>query len=349
VIHLRVALDHHHGKTMKILGRLLDDAMDWTVVPGFTKVGYGVRRRITPWERVDMRGRTAMVTGASAGIGEAACAGLAAAGAVVHMVVRDLGRGESARERIAAASGSERLVVHRCNVSSLASVRELAAGYLEQGDPLHVLVNNAGILPSTRSLTDEGFELTFATNVLGPFLLTALLLPALRRSAPARVLNVSSGGMYSAKIDVADPQLEESEFEGTRFYAHTKRAEVILSEEWGRRLAGDRIVVHSVHPGWVATAGVAESLPRFHKVMGPLLREPSAGADTIVWLAGAEEPALSSGDFWHDRRRRAKHRLPRTRETAVARAAFFDECERLCGLEPGAAVGAGTASTQEED
>jgi dehydrogenase/reductase SDR family member 12 len=337
------------ARTMKILGRLLDDAMDWTVVPGFTKVGYGVRKRIMPWERVELRERTAMVTGASAGIGEAACAGLAAAGAVVHMVVRDLGRGESARERIAAASGSDRLILHRCDVSSLASVRELAAAYLGQGDPLHVLVNNAGVLPSTRSLTDEGFELTFATNVLGPFLLTALLLPALRRSAPARVLNVSSGGMYSARIDVADPQLEEREFDGTRFYAHAKRAEVILSEEWGRRLAGDRIVVHSVHPGWVATAGVAESLPRFQKVMGPLLRDPSAGADTIVWLAGAEEPARSNGDFWHDRRRRAKHRLPRTRETAVERVAIFDECERLCGLGPGEAVAGRTAATQEED
>ncbi|MGE0057169.1 MAG: SDR family NAD(P)-dependent oxidoreductase [Dehalococcoidia bacterium] len=287
-----------------------------------------------------------MITGANSGIGEAACADLARLGAKVHMVVRSRERGEQALGRIARASGSTAIDLHTCDLSSLASVREFAASFLATGAALDVLVNNAGVLPGERTHTEEGFELAFATNVLGPFLLTALLLPALRRSAPSRVINVSSGGMYTARIDLDDLQLEHRKFRGAAFYAHTKRAEVILSEEWGRRLAADRITVHSMHPGWVATAGVAASLPGFNRVMGPLLRDPSAGADTIVWLAGSPEAAKSTGQFWHDRQPRRKHRVPWTRETSEERSRLFTICEGLCGLPPGSVTGANTPNSQ---
>ena len=321
-----------------MLKRILDEAMDWTVLPGFSSLGYRVRERLQPRGPITVAGRSVMVTGANSGIGEAACTELARRGASVHMVIRSRERGQQALDRIAAASGSGAIELHICDLSSLASVREFALGFLALGTPLHVLVNNAGVLPATRTHTDEGFELTFATNVLGPFLLTALLLPVLRRSAPARVINVSSGGMYTAKIDLADLQLEHREFSGARFYAHTKRAEVILSEEWGRRLAVDGIIVHSTHPGWVATPGVAASLPGFNRLMGPLLRDPAAGADTIVWLAGSPDVARTTGQFWHDRRVRPKHRVPWTRETPEERARLFTMCEGLCGLPPGGAT-----------
>ncbi len=319
--------------------------MDWTVLPGYTRLGYSARERLLPRGPIELAGKSVMVTGASSGIGEAACAQLARAGARVQMVVRSRERGEQARGRIAAAAGSTAVELHVCDVSSLASVREFAAGFLASGGALDVLVNNAGILPSRRVHTEEGFELTFATNVLGPFLLTSLLLPALRRAAPSRVINVSSGGMYTARIDVDDLQLEHRDFDGARFYAHTKRAEVILGEEWGRRLAADGITVHSTHPGWVATAGIKSSLPRFNRLMGPLLRDPGAGADTIVWLAGSPQAARSTGEFWHDRRPRPKHRVPWTRESPEERTRLFEECERLCGLPPGGA----TASASEID
>ena len=321
-----------------MLGRMLDKAMDWAVVPGFSSLGYRARDRLHPRGPLELEGRSVMVTGASSGIGEAACVAIAREGAKVHLVVRSRERGERSRERIASASGSEALELHLCDLSSLASVREFATGFAASGSPLHILVNNAGVLPAERVHTEEGFELAFATNVLGPFLLTALLLPALRRAAPSRVINVSSGGMYTERIHLDDLQLERREFDGARFYAHTKRAEVILSEEWGRRLAPDRITVHSTHPGWVATPGVQASLPRFNRVMGPLLRDPAAGADTIVWLAGSPGAARSTGEFWHDRRPRPKHRVPWTRESAAERLRLFDECERLCGLPPGGAT-----------
>jgi dehydrogenase/reductase SDR family protein 12 len=318
------------------LGDLADPALDWTVLPGFSRVGYALRERVVPRGPLELEGKTVMLTGASSGIGEAACGQLARAGAQVLMVVRDLEKGERSRQKVldgAPAAGAE--LIH-CDVSDLASVREAAARFLDSGRPLDVLVNNAGVLPAERRHTGEGFELTFATNVLGPFLLTALLLPALEAAAPSRVVNVSSGGMYTARLDLDDLQLERREFDGARFYAHTKRIEVALAEEWSRRLAGKGVVVHSVHPGWVATPGVASSLPRFDKLMKPLLRDPDAGADTIVWLAGSPLAAEHPGAFWHDRRPRPKHRVPWTRESAAERAALFDRCAELCGLEPAA-------------
>jgi dehydrogenase/reductase SDR family member 12 len=316
----------------KLAARLLDAGLDWTVVPGYSKLGYALRERLVPRGSLELEGKRAIVTGATSGIGEAACVGLARAGAEVHMVVRDLEKGEEAKARVAAESGAEDLALHRCDVSNLASVRAFAAAFRRDERPLHVLVNNAGVLPPERRQTEEGFELTFATNVLGPFLMTAMLVPALAAGAPSRIVNVSSGGMYTAKLDLDDLQLEHQEFSGNRFYAHTKRAEVVLGDEWARRLAPD-VAVFSMHPGWVATPGLAESLPGFDRLAKPLLRDPAGGADTIVWLAGSPRLAGQTGGFWHDRRRRAEHRVPHTRETAAERERFFAECERLAGVE----------------
>jgi dehydrogenase/reductase SDR family member 12 len=314
------------------LGSLVDQAMDWTVLPGYTKLGYAVRERALPRGRLEMHGKLAVVTGATSGIGEAACVGMARAGAEVHMVVRNPEKGEEARRRVGEASGVDpsALTVHRCDLSDLGSLREFATAFLGSHPKVDVLVNNAGVMAPERTHTEEGFELTFATNVLGPFLLTTLLLPALRAAAPARVINVSSGGMYTAKLDVDDPQLERQDFSPNKFYAQTKRAEVVLADEWARRWAPE-VAAFSMHPGWVATPGLSESLPGFEKVMKPLLRDAAGGADTIVWLAGSPALTGETGGFWHDRRRRPEHRLPSTRETATERLRFYEECERLVG------------------
>ena len=138
--------------------------------------------------------------------------------------------------------------------------------------------------------------------------------------------------MYTERIRVDDLQTERLEFDGPAVYARTKRAQVILTEMLAERLAGTGVVVHAMHPGWADTPGVQTSLPRFHRVTRPLLRNAEQGADTIVWLGAAAEPARSSGGFWHDRRRRPTHRLPSTRETADDRLALWEACERLSGL-----------------
>jgi NAD(P)-dependent dehydrogenase (short-subunit alcohol dehydrogenase family) len=324
---------------MNLRGRLklrgfVDKALDWAVLPGYSKLGYEVRERIVPRGVLDLEGKVAIVTGATSGIGEAACVGMARGGAEVHMVVRSLEKGENARGRVGETSGvdPDSLALHRCDLSNLGSVRSFATAFMRSNPKLDLLVNNAGVLAPKRTHTEEGFELTFATNVLGPFLLTAKLVPALGKAAPSRVINVSSGGMYTAKLDVDDPQLEKQDFSGNRFYSHTKRAEVVLGDEWARRLAPD-VSVFSMHPGWVGTPGLAESLPGFDKLMKPLLRDAAGGADTIVWLAGSPSLTEQTGGFWHDRRRRPEHRLSRTRESEDERARFFAECERLAHVE----------------
>ena len=205
---------------------------------------------------------------------------------------------------------------------------------LAGGEPVHVLVHNAGVLPPERRETAEGFELTFATNVLGPHLLTRLLRERLVASAPARVLFVSSGGMYLQKLDVDDLQSRRGEFDGPAAYSRSKRAEVALTERWAEELAGTGVVVHAMHPGWADTPGIKSSIPTFQRVMRPLLRTPEQGADTIVWLAAAEEPATVTGRFWCDRHVRTTHRLSRTRETAEERERLWRALEAFAAGAP---------------
>ena len=180
--------------------------------------------------------------------------------------------------------------------------------------------------------TPDGVELTFATNVLGPFLLTSLLQPALLEGSPSRVITVSSGGMYTERLNGQDPQLERCEFDGPRFYAHTKRAQVVLNGLWSREYPARSVAFHAMHPGWVDTPGLRSSLPRFRQVMRPLLRTAEQGADTIVWLAGVPDLHPRTGAFWHDRAPRPEHRLPSTQETEADRRRLWAACERLTTL-----------------
>lgn len=305
---------------------LLDRALDLTVVPGYSRLGYAVRSRgFEELPRLD--GKVALVTGATSGIGLAAARILAELGASVHLTARDEQRGERARGE----SGAERSWL--CDLSSLRSVRDFARHFSAEQPELHVLVNNAGVLLPDRGLSVDGNELALATNVLGPFLLTGLLVPGLKAGAPSRVINVSSGGMYTQRLRADDLQTERGRYDGATVYARHKRAQVVLAELWAEHLAGTGVTVHSMHPGWVDTPGLESSLPRFHRFAGPALRTPEQGADTIAWLAAAQEPGGESGAFWHDRRRRPTHLLPRTRETEADRQRLWTECVRLTGLE----------------
>jgi NAD(P)-dependent dehydrogenase (short-subunit alcohol dehydrogenase family) len=143
-------------------------------------------------------------------------------------------------------------------------------------------------------------------------LLTSLLFPRLRATSGSRVITVSSGGMYVRRLDVDSLTPDPASFNGVAAYARTKRAQVVLTEEWSRRTHGSGVAFHATHPGWVDTPGLRASLPGFTRLMRPLLRSPREGADTIVWLASNLAGARESGEFWHDRRARSTVRLPCT-------------------------------------
>ena len=304
---------------------MLDTLLDTTLL-GYTKLGPKLRHLTDPMPRLD--GRRAVVTGATSGLGRATAKALFDLGADVILVARDE---EKARRVAAALRGdtSRHVAIEIADLSKVREVEGLAARLLARPGGLHLLVNAAGVLLPERTFTDEGLETTFATNLLATFLLTERLLPKLVASARAdlpearcRIVNVSSGGMYTARLHPEDPMLSQKRFDGARFYAHTKRAQVVLTERWAERTRDDGVAVHAMHPGWADTEGVRRSLPRFHKLTKPLLRSPEQGADTIVWLCAAAEPGRTTGVFWHDRQPRPTHRVARTRESREERETF---------------------------
>jgi NAD(P)-dependent dehydrogenase (short-subunit alcohol dehydrogenase family) len=310
-----------------------DAILESSVVGSFSNIGYRVRSRDWDSSVPRMDGATAVITGATSGIGLAAAERMADVGARVVLVGRNPAKLEAAAARVDDRS-SHPPSVYRADLSSLDSVRRLASELISREHRLDVLVNNASVLAGERTRTGDGFELTLATNLLGPFLLTNLLIPRMVRSAPARIITVSSGGMYTEPLDVPGLEMEAASYRGAAAYARTKRAQVVLTELWAERLHDTGVVAHSMHPGWVNTPGVASSLPTFHRLTGPLLRSVDQGADTIVWLATADEALGSSGRFWLDRRPRSTHRLKRTAAGDAQRDRLWDYLCEATGWEP---------------
>ena len=304
----------------------------------------------------DLTGRHVMVTGANSGIGYETARQLALQGATVCMVCRDRQRGTDARDAIRAEiramsvgprsnvlekntksaaddddSHSARVSLRVCDVSSQRAVRDLVTAYVESGNPLHVLVNNAGCMVHDFRETDEGLEVNFATNAVGPFALTEGLLPILRRSGiaanePSRVICVSSAGMLTEKLELDDPEMRKvPKFDGTRQYAKNKRFQVAMCEAWTKREQASArhddkevaLAFYSHHPGWSDTDAVRSALPGFYDTLKGRLRSPLEGADTVIWLAAVDQTnanatktktkALESGGFYFDRRNVAKH------------------------------------------
>lgn len=292
----------------------VDQALEASVIGSFTRLGPWARRRLFGWStlpRVD--GRVVVITGATSGIGLEAARALLALGARVEIVARDAGRAQRVAAALAEETGNPEVGVVVAEMGDLAAVRGAADALITVHARIDALVHNAGALDAVRGVSPQGIEQTVASQVLGPYLLTELLRGPLRAANPGRVIWVSSGGMYTQRLDVDRLEMPAAGYDGTVAYARAKRAQVTLVSSLAASYAAERVVVQAMHPGWVDTPGVARSLPIFRRVMGGLLRTPAEGADGIVWLAAADGPPVSEpGGFWLDRVARPIHRSART-------------------------------------
>ncbi|CAB4956948.1 MAG: SDR family NAD(P)-dependent oxidoreductase [Actinobacteria bacterium] len=311
---------------------VVDQVLELAIAPSWSRIGYDIRRRMFDWDasalpRLD--GRVVVLTGFTSGIGRATASLLGTLGATLHLVGRDPGRVASVSAELLA--DGIKVTTSIADLADLDAVRRIAGEIIEQHPSIDVLIHNAGALSRTYTTSAQGYETTVAAQVLGPFLLTTLLLEPLR-AAHGRVLTVASGGMYAERLSVADLEMTSDAYDGVRAYARAKRAQVELAREWTRR-NDDTVSFHTMHPGWADTPGVVESLPTFHRITRPLLRDPAAGADTLVWLAAIEASELGeSGGFWLDRRRRSISKVPWTDTPAGERYRLWNWCKERTGL-----------------
>jgi NAD(P)-dependent dehydrogenase (short-subunit alcohol dehydrogenase family) len=314
----------------------IDDALEVTVIGSFSRIGYAVRERLFDWTTPPERslaGNTVLVTGPTSGIGRAATDALAAFGARVVLLGRDPGRLSAVRDELVAAHGEDRFPMVVADMGSLASVHDVVARITASEPRLDVVVDNAGAINQERIDSPDGIEATLATMVVGPFVLVSGLLPLLRRTGGARVIAVTSGGMYAQRLRLDDLQWVTGPYDGTRAYASAKRAQVALIREWARRISPVEVAFSAMHPGWADTPGIAASLPGFHRLMRPVLRTPAEGADTIAWLAADPAAAGETGHLFLDRRRRPFDRIPSTRLSAAGRRALWDTVVGLAGVD----------------
>lgn len=283
--------------------------------PTYTKTGYWAR--CLSWgsgPKLDFSGQTWLVTGASAGIGQAIAKAAAEAGAQVIAAARSLQRLEGSvanlkpevRQRV-------RLIAHDLSLKSgnQALVDQLA----REGVRVDVLQNNVGLLLNKLEITPEGKETSFATNVLMHYLLTEGLISNGVLKNDAIIVNMTSGGMYNAplgyrSLNVTDPK----KYNGKVAYAYAKRAQVALTVHWNEKYGDRGIRCYVTHPGWTKTPGVKTALPLFWKIQNVLLRTPRQGADTALWLCATKPEITSEEVIWFDRAARETHMYDFTRK-----------------------------------
>ncbi|XP_017014764.2 retinol dehydrogenase 13-like [Drosophila takahashii] len=258
-------------------------------------------------KQTDETGKVFIVTGSNTGIGKETVLEIAKRGGTVYMACRDMNRCEKARQDIIRESGNKNIFARELDLSSLESIRKFAAGFKKEQDKLHVLINNAGVMHCPRTLTKDGFEMQLGVNHMGHFLLTHLLLDVLKKTAPSRIVVVSSGAHTHGSINVDDLNSEKS-YGKIAAYTQSKVANILFTRELAKRLEGTGVTVNSLHPGAVDTelmrywSFMENSLIAFlvKPLQWTLFKTPRSGAQTSLYAALDPELKNVSGLYFSD-------------------------------------------------
>ena len=271
----------------------------------------------------ELSGRTFLITGANTGIGRATAADLARRGGRIYVASRSEAKGRAVVAAITAGTGNAAVTFLPLDLADLASVRRCAEMFLARGEPLHVLINNAGVA-GQRGITKDGFELAFGVNHLGHFALTGALLDCLAASAPARVVNVASDAHYQAKgIDFEAVRRPTASITGLPEYAVSKLSNVLFTQELARRVDGRGITTYALHPGVVAS----DIWRRVPWPVRPLMKlrmlTPEQGAQTSLYCATSPEVAQATGRFYD----RCQERAPSAVATPELAGALWERSQ----------------------
>ncbi|XP_071346223.1 retinol dehydrogenase 13 [Trachinotus anak] len=287
------------------------------------------------WSKVRLDGKTVLITGANTGIGKETALDMAQRGARVILACRDMTRARIAADEIRQKSGNGNVVVKKLDLSSLQSVRDLAKDVEQNEERLDILINNAGIMMCPKWKTDDGFEMQFGVNHLGHFLLTNCLLDLLKKSAPSRIVIVSSLAHEKGHIHFDDINLDK-DYKREKSYRQSKLANVLFCRELAARLEGTGVTVYSLHPGVIRTElgrHLFPSLSLWKRIIAMpfmmLIKSPWEGAQTTIYCAVDESLANVSGLYYSDCA--PKTPAPQALDDAAARK-LWDLSASMVGL-----------------
>lgn len=295
----------------------------------FTQVGYRTRRLFWTNPRLDFKGQHWLITGASGGIGRHLALAAARAGATVTVAARSATKLAQVVAD-AKAMGIGGVDTEICDFSLQSDTARFFRKVVASGRKIDVLVNNVGVLLDDHTLTEEGRESSFAINFLSHYLLTEGLIRGGGFSGRhPLVINMTSGGGYNVPLSTAMLNLvDPATYNGTAAYGFHKRGMMVLNQYWRDTYGPKGFTFYVMHPGWADTDGVKRSLPRFRRILKPILRDAESGSDTALWLAATRPTQEEKESVWFDRKQRPGHVYHRTRvtkETPQSLVAYLDK------------------------
>lgn len=291
---------------LQMLRKLVEFYGRFTV--SFTRVGYVLRGIPFRPVKADYSLQTWLVTAATGGIGRGAAVAALTKGARVFAVGRNQAAFAKLVEMTKHLPGT--LIPVTCDLSSMAAISAMTQTAPVAGVVFDVVINNVGILNRSFKRDPDGFEQSYVVNLLGHYILIQQLFESNGLAPGATIIEVVSGGLYNAPFNLEGIAQEEAGFNGFLAYAAHKRAQLALVDFWRTRA---NVHTYAFHPGWADTDGVKRSLPKFRKILAPILRSEAEGADTIDWLVANKPPEIAD-KIWFDRAPRTAHVYPRTRQ-----------------------------------